>query len=134
VGKDALWPGRRICEELLAVRLGKEILSCLSRVKPVAKSAFAAPGERTSVQKHLESMEVERLLVAPGSITVIDDFVTKGATLIAAASLVKEAFPQAPVRVFALVRTMGLIPDVESIVAPCVGTIRLDGSDVRRDP
>ncbi len=79
-------------------------------------------------------MELERLLVAPDSITVVDDFLTKGATLLAAASLVKDAFPLAEVRVFGLVRTMGLVPEVEAIVAPCIGTIRLEGSDVRRDP
>jgi len=134
VGKDALWPGLRICEELVKCGLGKEILPCLSRTKKVAKSAFAAPGERAGVQEHLESMEVERLLVAPVAITVVDDFVTKGATLLAAATLVKDAFPSSAVRVFALVRTMGLIPDVERTVEPCKGRIWLEGSEVRREP
>ena len=35
---------------------------------------------------------------------------------------------------FALVRTMGLRPDVEQIVDPCVGTIRRHGSDADRQP
>jgi hypothetical protein len=134
VGKDALWPGHRICEELLKCGLGKDILPCLSRAKRVAKSAFAAPGERVGAQEHLESMEVEGILLSPAVVTVVDDFLTKGATLLAAASLVKDAFPLATVRVFALVRTLGLIPDVERTLDPCRGRIWLEGSVIRREP
>jgi hypothetical protein len=35
---------------------------------------------------------------------------------------------------FALVRTMGLRPDVERVVDPCVGTIRRHGSGADREP
>jgi hypothetical protein len=38
-----------------------------------------------------------------------------------------EVFPSADIRVFALVRTMGLVPDVERLVEPAVGVIELDG-------
>ena len=124
----------RLLEELPQTGLGKEALPCLSRVWPVAKSAFAARGERASVQVHFESMAMEPSLIAPATITVVDDFVTKGATLLAAASLVKDAFPAATARVFAAVRTMGLVPDVEEIVAPCTGSIRREGLVVYRDP
>ena len=67
-------------------------------------------------------------------ITVVDDIVTKGATLLAAASRVAEAFPGAEVRTFALLRTMGLVENVERIVDPCQGTISWTGVDVERDP
>jgi len=80
-------------------------------------------------------MTVSKTVDSPARLLLVDDFVTKGATLLAAASLLKEAFPGAEVQGFALVRTMGLVSDVESIVAPCLGTIRLlRGGDVYREP
>lgn len=133
--KDALWPGRLLAEALVRGGLGARVLPCLTRTEAVPKSAFAAPGERPMPERHYATMRVEReLLEVPKRITLVDDFVTKGATLIAAASRVKEAFPAADVRVFALVRTMGLIPDIEAIGAPCVGRITFDGFDVHRQP
>jgi adenine/guanine phosphoribosyltransferase-like PRPP-binding protein len=68
--------------------------------------------------------------------TLVDDFITKGRTLFAAACLVQEAYPQAVVRAFALVRTIGLITDVEKLVEPCEGVVSYDDSisDVARKP
>jgi adenine/guanine phosphoribosyltransferase-like PRPP-binding protein len=80
-------------------------------------------------------MRASPTLPPPGRILVVDDFVTKGATLLAAVSLVQAVFPESEVRGFALVRTMGRVPDVERIVHPCEGTIRLlPGGDVLREP
>ena len=66
--------------------------------------------------------------------TVVDDFITKGNTLLAACSLLKEALPEAEVRAFALVRTMGLVPEVERVVEPCMGTIRVSLDEAFREP
>jgi predicted amidophosphoribosyltransferase len=123
--EGALWPAKRIADELARRGLGKEVNPCVARVVRVPKSAFAAMGERPTVKTHLESMAAETVLTRPARIAVVDDIVTKGATLLAAASLVKGVFPDADVRVFAMLRTMGLQPEVERIVEPCVGTIRL---------
>jgi adenine/guanine phosphoribosyltransferase-like PRPP-binding protein len=83
----------------------------------------------------MKSMRVMKPLGAPERITIVDDVVTKGATLLAAASLLADVFPDAEILAFALVRTTGLIPNVERIVDPVVGTIRrtpYGGTD--RDP
>jgi hypothetical protein len=121
--QPALWVPMRICQALRAAGFGSEIMPFLERVEAVRKSAFAGPGERPSVQRHLTTMRVESALAHPSRITVIDDVVTKGATLLAAASLVATAFPGAEVRGFALVRTMGLVTDVERVIEPVVGRI-----------
>jgi len=107
----ALWPARRLCEELLDRGLGREVLPCLKRARPVPKSAFAHRGERPAVEVHLESMVVEPTLMIPA-------FVTKGATLLAAGTLLEKSFPKASLLGFTLVRTMGLVPDVERIINP----------------
>lgn len=93
--KGALWPAARICQELIRQGLGKEILPCVRRVTAVPKSAFAAPGLRPTPQQHLDSMAAGPVLSEPSRVTVIDDIVTKGATLLAVASHVRQCFPNA---------------------------------------
>ena len=118
----------------MRVTLGREVVSCLERWKAVPKSACARPGERPEPEIHFESMRVVSTVFRPQRITVVDDFVTKGATLLAAVSRVQAAFPDSSVRGFALVRTRGLVPEVERILDPCVGRITCRGGVVRRDP
>jgi len=132
--KPALWVPRRICEVLGNAGYGSAILPCLERVEAVPKSAFAAPGERPSPSRHMKSMRVTKTLEAPERITLVDDVVTKGATLLAAASLLADAYPDAEIRAFALVRTTGLTPNVERIIDPVVGKIRRTPSGADRDP
>jgi hypothetical protein len=128
------WPSARICDRLVAAGFGRETLPCLSRTMAVPKSAFQPTGMRPTVQTHFESMAVERVLVPPERITVVDDVVTKGATLLAAASRLAEAFPNAEVLAFAILRTMGRVGNIEKIVDPCRGELIWRGSDVDRQP
>jgi predicted amidophosphoribosyltransferase len=119
----ALWPARRIAEALVAHGLGVEVLAVVRRATPVPKSSHATPGERVSLAQHVESLSLEPLLANPVRITIIDDVVTKGRMLLATATVLRQAFPSTELRAFALIRTMGLQPDVEKILAPCIGAI-----------
>ena len=133
--RDALWPARRVCEELVEQGLGSEILEIVVRKEAVRKSAYAPRGERPEPEDHLRSLSVaEKPLLPHPKITVVDDFVTRGATLLAVASLVHDAFPESEVRAFALLRTMGLVPEIDTIVAPCSGWIRYVGGKLLREP
>ncbi len=85
------------------------------------------------MRRHYETIACSTRLFA-AKVTLVDDFVTKGRTLLAAATRVKEALPQAEVRAFALVRTMNFALDIEKVVEPVVGTIRCVGEDVAREP
>ena len=58
----------------------------------------------------------------------------KGRTLLAASMRLRERFPRAQLRAFALVRTLGLVPDIAQLVEPCEGTIIWTGNDARREP
>lgn len=133
-GGPVLWVPRRICEALVAVGLGAAVVPCVERVTAVPKSASAAPGGRPGIATHIESMRVLPELHGD-SITLVDDVVTKGATLFAAASLVAGTFPHADVRAFSLIRTRGLQADIERVIDPTVGTITRNAwGDARREP
>ena len=56
------------------------------------------------------------------NVTVVDDFIKKGATFLAAAALIRHHAPNATVRVFALIRTLDLQPEIAQIVGPCVAS------------
>jgi hypothetical protein len=120
-------------------------------VNEVQRSSGAWRWERPTVQQHFTSFAVIPSAVAPEpvapeptssestgpeptEIILIDDVVTKGRTLVAAAIRLQLTFPQTRIRAFALIRTLGLVPDVESVFDPCRGEIRWNGLDAQRDP
>lgn len=121
---EALWVPKRICEALRARGLGSAIFTGLVREQAVPKSAFAPVGGRPSPRRHYQTMRCEKLVSVPQKITVVDDVITKGATLLAAASLAQEAHPQALVRGLRAGANDGP-PPVEKIVEPVVGTVKL---------
>jgi predicted amidophosphoribosyltransferase len=131
---EGFWAAKHLAVALVNEGLGGAAWSVLRRVRAVRKSATAAPGERPTVNLHYESFLIERPAISPESIVLVDDVVTKGRTLLAAASRVHEAFPGAQIRAFALVRTMGLIPGVEQLLDPCKGEIRWRSGDAHRIP
>ncbi len=128
------WTAEHLAIALLNVGLGGATWSGLRRVRPVRKSATAAPGDRPTVSVHYESFVLEPPPIVPNRIVLIDDVVTKGRTLLAAASRVHEAFPGSQIRAFALLRTMGLIPGVQQLLDPCTGEIRWKAGDAHRSP
>ena len=122
------------CRGARGACLGREVLPYLVRRTPVATSAFQAPGERPDACRHFDTIEVSELPLVAGRITLADDFVTRGNTLLGAASRLATTLASGTPTAFAPVRTMGLQPDVDQIVDPGVGTIRRVGDDARRKP
>lgn len=123
---DTLWVPQRLCEALVAEGLGSRVLLALERHTAVPKSAFCSPGERPSVQKHYETIRAHATLPAPARLCIVDDITTKGATLFACASRLKEAFPDAEVVVFGMAKTMPFRAEHTRIDQPQTGTIRLN--------
>jgi phosphoribosylpyrophosphate synthetase len=128
------WVAAALADALVREGVGTMAWRGLHRICAVRKSATSAPGARPTVVRHYESFLMERPPITPQSVVLIDDVVTKGRTLLAAASRLHEAFPEAQIRAFALLRTMGLVPVVRQLLDPCVGEIRWKAGDAQRRP
>jgi len=130
----APWAAERLAVALQGIGLGKSVWRGVRRRFAVRKSSTALNAERPTVQQHYESFSVERAPIAPERIVLVDDVITKGRTILAAAARLHEAFPNADVRAFALVRTLGFLPDVVHLMEPTQGFVRWAGGDARREP
>lgn len=116
--EGALWPSRVIADLLLDGGFGGEVLPCIERITAVQRSASARPEDRPLWTTHYESLQVDTGLLAPAQITLVDDVLTLGRTTYACAQRIREAFPQAELRIFAMMRTQGFLPDIEVLVDP----------------
>ncbi|MFI4888976.1 MAG: phosphoribosyltransferase [Steroidobacterales bacterium] len=124
----------RLARALLEQGLGAAVWPGLIRKSPVRKSALAQAGARPTVEDHYDSFAVADLPMPSERVLLVDDVVTKGRTLLAAAARLEQVFPQAHIRAFALLRTMSLVSEIDSVVQPCVGEIRWCRGDARRCP
>lgn len=110
------------------------MLTALERIAPIAKSAFAARGSRPRPIDHYETIRATRLVTDRPELCLVDDVVTKGSTLIAAASRLQEVYPEARIVAFALIRTMGFVDDIDRIIEPTTGLITWSGDEADRNP
>jgi hypothetical protein len=144
-----VWVSERLAWCLKEAGLAAAVWPVLQRRSAVRKSAFAPAGERPSVIEHYASLAIDRALSGPmpaglgtarmdrrGSLrlTLVDDVITRGRTLLAAAARLHEAFPDAKIHAFALLRTLGRDEPLGRILDPCEGEVRWVRCDARRVP
>lgn len=129
-----LWVPQRLANALVRKGLGKSVEECLSRIKPLRKAATSSAENRPKAAEHYDSMDVEKMLFEPNEILLIDDVITRGATLLGAANKLADAFPKAHIRAFAVMRTISQPQNFTKIIDPCAGTIDLSGDDTFRNP
>jgi hypothetical protein len=128
------WAAAELARALVQEGVGSSTWPGLQRISAVCKSATAAKGRRPSVARHFDSFRLEPLEIRPASVVIIDDVVTKGRTLLAAAARLREALPDTQIRAFALLRTMRLSSGIRALLEPCRGEIRWVDGDARRTP
>ena len=126
--KDGLWVAEIICREMMRAGLGAEVLSCLTRATPVPHSSVLVKAEdRPTVMDHYESFIVEPTIPTSGQIVLVDDVVTRGATLFGAMLRIQEQFPSAEITAFALARSSAEeLSRPADMLHPAVETIRFD--------
>ena len=119
---DTLWVPLKITEAMSKVNMGS-CYPCLKRIAPVQKAAYASASQRPTAQTHFDSIDINSILPKPTKIVLIDDVITRGATMIGCASRLRSFFPEVPIKGFAVMRTMSGTSKFTKIEDPCVGTI-----------
>ncbi|MGH8290926.1 MAG: hypothetical protein ACREV7_18255 [Steroidobacteraceae bacterium] len=136
------WVGERLAWCLKELGLAGAVWPVLQRRHAVRKSAFAPAGQRPSVLEHYASFVIERKRLSESPtpsgerlrLTLVDDVITRGRTLLAAAERLREAFPTAEIRAFSLLRTLGRDEPLRRLLDPCEGEVRWISRDARRLP
>ncbi|HVN45281.1 MAG TPA: phosphoribosyltransferase [Steroidobacteraceae bacterium] len=131
---DAAWAALALAMALSRVGFGLPVWSGLWRRHAVIKSATALPAARPTVQQHYDSFAVASVELPLRRIVLIDDVITRGRTLLAAAARLRSTVPCADIRAFALIRTRGFAAQLPSITDTCHGVVRWSGDDARREP
>lgn len=134
--EGGIWPSKIIADLLLQRGYASHVLPCIKREKAVPKSSSSPSNERPSVDVHYESLAVsDDQLFRPDQITLVDDVLTQGRTTVACARRLMEAYPDAEIRVFAVVRTVGF-QEINTIIDPVVEVIKYypSGKTFRQDP
>jgi len=123
--EGALWPAKTLCDLLVKYKLGGQVSPIVERHTTI-RTSKSSPGNRPEPPEHLATLNIKNELIEHSAITVIDDIITKGATLLACASKVAKRFPSASLRCFAFQRTRGLQDDIEHVIEIVSGQIRYD--------
>jgi predicted amidophosphoribosyltransferase len=130
----APWAALRLALALSEVGFALPMWPGLRRRYAVTRSATAPSERRPTVQQHYDSFEAIPAAGRICKLVLIDDVITKGRTLLAAAARLRSELPMADIMGFALIRTKGFVDHIGQMIEPCYGVVRWTAGDARREP
>jgi predicted amidophosphoribosyltransferase len=118
----------------LQKKLGNEVAECLIRVKPLPKSATSAASGRSTAAQRFDSLQVQEILTKPEWILLVDDVVTRGATVLGAANRLAKSYPDARIAAFMVLRSVSNPSEFKGVRESVCGSITLqpNGGTLRR--
>lgn len=119
-----------IAQALHKEGLGTQVSECLVRTKPLPKSATSLAANRSTTVQHYDSLEVQDILDNPDSILLVDDVVTRGATLLGAANRLIETYPGARISAFAALRSVSNPSEFRRVRESVIGSITLQSNGI----
>ncbi len=133
--RNSLWVPDRMVNAMHKQGLG-EAMPALERIMPVQKSSSSPANERPLPKDHFDPTRVQTNLTAPEQITLVDDVITRGHTMLGAAWRLHEAFPDSRIMSFAAMRTVSQEDEFWDLMEPVKGKIsyRYDREDALRRP
>ncbi len=103
--ENTVWPSLAICQALQSRGLGR-VYPILERTKRVPSSAKSE--QRPKWTEHRDTMRCKQTLLPGDEITLVDDVITLGATVLGAAASLLDSHREVTIRAFALARTLGI--------------------------
>jgi predicted amidophosphoribosyltransferase len=129
----SLWVPEKIAKALEKQGLGY-YYPCLQRHNAVPKSAYSKSEDRPKAIDHYNTIKFIPQIKQPKKIILIEDVITRGATMIGCASIIKQKFPSINIKGFAALRTISKPEDFKDINEPCIGKITLKNNTTIRIP
>lgn len=130
----SLWIPMELALALKALGLVGEVLPLLERTIALPKSAFSLASERSKAIDHYNSVTLSKALIAPSSILLVDDVITRGATMLGVAGRLVEEYPNVQVKGFAAMRAVTNPDEFQNLLDPRKGKISLLGDQTIRRP
>jgi hypothetical protein len=134
VKENTLRVPHRIADAMHENGLGTGVGDMLERRIALPKAATSQTAERPTATQHYRSLEVHEILILPKEILLIDDVVTRGATLFGAAMRLCERYPGVNIFALAIMRAISQPRDFDDLYDPRIGEITFNGENTFRVP